>query len=91
MRLTLPTLALLGSSLLAGCDGNEGRTDPPNASIQVIHAAPSIGPVTFKRVQVNATPLDFTQGRTLAGNEGVVATNGAIHDEVIEAVGRALQ
>ena len=36
-------------------------------------------------------PLDFTRGRTLADNQGVVATNGAIHDEVIEAVGRARQ
>ncbi|HEY5657054.1 MAG TPA: 3'(2'),5'-bisphosphate nucleotidase [Myxococcota bacterium] len=34
-------------------------------------------------------PLDFTRGRTLVGNEGVVATNGAIHDEVIDAVRRA--
>jgi 3'(2'), 5'-bisphosphate nucleotidase len=37
---------------------------------------------------VAGRPLDFTRGRTLAGNEGVVATNGAIHDEVIEAVAR---
>jgi len=40
---------------------------------------------------VAGQPLDFTRGRTLAGNRGVVATNGAIHDEVIEAVGRARQ
>jgi hypothetical protein len=80
MRLTLPTLALLGSSLLAGCDGNEGRTDPPNASIQVIHAAPSIGPVTFKRVQVNATPLDFTQGATFSWDVDTYTLNFEILD-----------
>jgi len=31
-------------------------------------------------------PLDFTHGRTLDANRGVVATSGAIHDEVIEAI-----
>jgi 3'(2'), 5'-bisphosphate nucleotidase len=40
---------------------------------------------------VAGRPLDFARGRTLAGNQGVVATNGAIHNEVIEAVGRARQ
>jgi HAL2 family 3'(2'),5'-bisphosphate nucleotidase len=35
---------------------------------------------------VNGEPLDFRQGRTLERNRGVVATNGAIHDEVLEAV-----
>jgi 3'(2'), 5'-bisphosphate nucleotidase len=40
---------------------------------------------------VEGRPLDFGRGRTLAGNDGVVATNGAIHDEVIEAVARTRQ
>jgi 3'(2'), 5'-bisphosphate nucleotidase len=40
---------------------------------------------------IEGQPLDFTWGRTLAANEGVVATNGAIHDEVIEAVARIRQ
>jgi 3'(2'), 5'-bisphosphate nucleotidase len=31
-------------------------------------------------------PLDFSKGRTLEDNRGVVATSGAIHDEVIAAV-----
>lgn len=31
-------------------------------------------------------PLDFTQGRLLKNNTGVVATNGKIHDEVINAL-----
>jgi len=35
---------------------------------------------------VDGKPLDFSLGRTLAQNRGIVATNGAIHDAVIEAV-----
>jgi 3'(2'), 5'-bisphosphate nucleotidase len=37
---------------------------------------------------VEGLPLDFRRGRTLAANQGVVATCGAIHDEVIAAVQR---
>jgi 3'(2'), 5'-bisphosphate nucleotidase len=37
---------------------------------------------------VTGRPLDFSQGRTLEQNRGVVATCGAIHDEVIEVVER---
>lgn len=36
-------------------------------------------------------PLDFSLGRTLKNNKGVVATNGRLHDAVIEAVGQVLQ
>jgi 3'(2'), 5'-bisphosphate nucleotidase len=39
---------------------------------------------------VDGAPLDFTHGRTLDRNAGVVATSGAIHDAVIEAVREAL-
>ena len=35
---------------------------------------------------VEGKPLDFSLGRTLAANKGVVATNGRIHGKVIEAV-----
>jgi 3'(2'), 5'-bisphosphate nucleotidase len=31
-------------------------------------------------------PLDFSQGRRLQGNSGVIATNGKLHDEVIVAI-----
>lgn len=34
--------------------------------------------------------LDFSQGRTLAGNRGVLATNGLLHDQVLNAL-RAIQ
>jgi 3'(2'), 5'-bisphosphate nucleotidase len=34
--------------------------------------------------------LDFSLGRTLENNKGAVATNGSIHDRVIEAVQEAL-
>ncbi len=29
-------------------------------------------------------PLDFTQGRTLAGNRGILATNGLIHEKALQ-------
>ena len=54
------------------------------------HAAGSIivesagGRVT----DVEGRPLDFTHGRTLDRNRGVVATSGAIHDEVLDALRR---
>ncbi len=35
-------------------------------------------------------PLDFSAGETLRNNKGVVATNGALHDEVIDAIGQVL-
>jgi 3'(2'), 5'-bisphosphate nucleotidase len=38
---------------------------------------------------IDGRPLDFTRGRTLEKNRGVVATSGSIHDEVIDAVRRA--
>jgi 3'(2'), 5'-bisphosphate nucleotidase len=38
---------------------------------------------------IDGKPLDFGHGRTLDNNRGVVATSGAIHAEVIEAIRRA--
>ncbi len=38
---------------------------------------------------VDGRPLDFTRGRTLERNRGVVATGGAIHEQVLDAVKRA--
>ena len=35
---------------------------------------------------VTGTPLDFSLGRTLANNRGIIATNGRFHDEVVSAV-----
>jgi 3'(2'), 5'-bisphosphate nucleotidase len=35
---------------------------------------------------VDGKPLDFGRGRTLAGNRGVIATSGPIHDAVLAAV-----
>jgi 3'(2'), 5'-bisphosphate nucleotidase len=34
--------------------------------------------------------LDFSRGRTLAGNSGVIVTNGALHDPVVAAVREVL-
>ncbi|KAH6575468.1 hypothetical protein BASA50_005490 [Batrachochytrium salamandrivorans] len=35
---------------------------------------------------VAGKPLDFSKGRTLSNNKGVVATNGRIHSDVMDAV-----
>ncbi len=35
---------------------------------------------------VDGQTLDFTRGRTLAANRGVIATNAALHERVVEAV-----
>ena len=43
-----------------------------------------------KVTDITAAPLDFSLGRKLETNKGVVATNGLIHDEVIEAVAGVL-
>ncbi|KAJ3010913.1 hypothetical protein HKX48_007131, partial [Thoreauomyces humboldtii] len=34
--------------------------------------------------------LDFAAGRTLINNKGVIATNGAVHEEVMAAVADVL-
>ncbi|MEM9746646.1 MAG: inositol monophosphatase family protein, partial [Actinomycetota bacterium] len=39
---------------------------------------------------VEGRPLDFSHGARLSANRGVVATSGAFHDQVIDAVGRVL-
>jgi 3'(2'), 5'-bisphosphate nucleotidase len=38
---------------------------------------------------MHGTPLDFTHGRLLEANTGVVATNGPVHDAVLEALAAA--
>lgn len=35
---------------------------------------------------LSGKPLDFAAGRTLANNRGIVATNGHLHDRVLDAV-----
>jgi 3'(2'), 5'-bisphosphate nucleotidase len=34
---------------------------------------------------LDGRPLDFSQGRLLGNHRGIVCTNGAIHDQVLEA------
>lgn len=36
-------------------------------------------------------PLDFTHGRELSHNRGIVATNGLLHDRILAAVGQVLR
>ncbi|MFO0919542.1 MAG: 3'(2'),5'-bisphosphate nucleotidase [Planctomycetaceae bacterium] len=39
-----------------------------------------------KATDVAGKPLDFTQGRTLKNNRGVIVTNGRLHDAIIDTV-----
>jgi len=39
-----------------------------------------------KVTDLNGNPLDFSQGKTLVKNKGVIATNGRLHDIVLKAV-----
>lgn len=39
---------------------------------------------------IHGLPLDFTCGRQLEANQGIVATNGPIHDAVLRAIKRVL-
>lgn len=40
---------------------------------------------------VAGNPLDFSRGRTLAANRGVIGTNGLLHDAVLAATGAVLR
>ena len=35
---------------------------------------------------IDGRPLDFTQGRCLERNRGIVASNGLVHDAVLQAL-----
>ena len=37
---------------------------------------------------LNGKALDFSTGRTLSNNRGLVASNGYLHEEVLELIGR---
>ena len=39
-----------------------------------------------KVTDIFGKPLDFTRGRKLTENRGVVATNGAFHDQIIKVI-----
>jgi len=43
-----------------------------------------------KVTDIYGKPLDFSLGRTLKVNKGVVATNGTLHDDILAAVGAVL-
>ncbi|TPX59771.1 3'(2'),5'-bisphosphate nucleotidase [Powellomyces hirtus] len=43
-----------------------------------------------KVCDAKGNPLDFSVGRTLKNNKGVIATNGKLHDAVMDAVGQVL-
>lgn len=64
--------------------GYEEKVWDHAAGVAVIEAAG--GRVTDTR----GDPLDFSLGRTLRANVGVVVTNGPLHDRVLEAVRQVL-
>ena len=35
---------------------------------------------------LSGSPLDFTQGRTLKNNRGILATNGLLHEKVLQGL-----
>jgi 3'(2'), 5'-bisphosphate nucleotidase len=39
---------------------------------------------------IHGRALDFSRGRTLKSNKGVVATNGRLHDRVVAAIGQVV-
>ncbi len=43
-----------------------------------------------KVTDIDGSPLDFSQGRMLSKNQGMIVSNGAIHDRVLEAVAQVL-
>ncbi|HEX9876624.1 MAG TPA: DUF4397 domain-containing protein [Gammaproteobacteria bacterium] len=57
LKLFVVPAILAASACLAACD--EGRVNPPDAGVRVVHAAPNLGPVVFRRVQANATTLNY--------------------------------
>ncbi|KAL2917989.1 3'(2'),5'-bisphosphate nucleotidase [Polyrhizophydium stewartii] len=65
-------------------DYQEKIWDHAGGSLLVEEAGGSICDVTGK-------PLDFSLGRTLKGNKGIIATNGRIHARVVEAVRSVLR
>ena len=54
-------LLLLGFGLV-GCD--QGRKNPPNVPVTLFHAAPSQGTLSFIRVQVRESTLEYQQSAT---------------------------
>lgn len=70
--------------LPTGADYREKIWDHAAGAILVEEAG---GRVT----DVAGRSLDFARGRTLAGNRGVIATNGHLHDAVLAAVGAVLR
>jgi len=40
---------------------------------------------------MHGAPLDFSKGRTLSANEGVVAAGSGVHGKAVEAVKKAIE
>jgi len=95
---TIPMDSQAKYAMIAGgsCDllyrlTSSGR--PPGAECIWDHAAGALmvteagGRIT----DLNGEPLDFMQGRTLAVNEGVLVTNGILHDAALDVYRRVTE
>lgn len=58
----LLTFTILLSLAVSGCDS--GRENPPDVDVSFIHAAPSRGPIAFRREEAIEANLDYKQSRT---------------------------
>ena len=58
----LLTITILLSLGVSGCDG--GRENPPDVFVSFIHAAPSQGPIAFRREEAIEASLDYKQSVT---------------------------
>lgn len=61
----------------------------PNYKEKIWDQAPGAIIVTEaggKITDLDGKPLDFSQGKTLAGNRGVLASNGYLHSEALKAI-----
>jgi len=54
------------------------------AGVAIVHAAGG------KATDIDGSPLDFSKGRELP-NKGMIVSNGRIHNQVIQAVGKLLE
>lgn len=55
------------------------------AGTALVHAAGGV--VT----DIDGSPLDFSQGKILSRNRGMIVSNGYLHDKVVEVVGEVLK
>ncbi len=85
--LLLMTIAILLSLGVSGCDG--GRENPPNVTVSFVHAAPSHGPIAFRREEALEANLGYKESLTKSFDVDVynfhfdITTAGAAPERVV--------